>query len=127
MGRVVPVLAERVVMRGGRLLIVAGEDRLVPLDRLLWTFKAESFLPHACAGGDADADQPILLAAAPAAANGARNILLVDGVWREEALAFDRAFHLFDEERIRAARLPGKALATQHGIDRRSWKIRRAS
>src|SRR3546814_10695153 len=73
MERVVPVLAERVVSRGGRLLIVAGEDRLVPLDRLLWTFKAESFLPHACAGGDADADQPILLAAAPDAANGARN------------------------------------------------------
>src|SRR3546814_3772172 len=36
MERVVPVLAERVVSRGGRLLIVAGEDRLVPLDRLLW-------------------------------------------------------------------------------------------
>src|SRR3546814_6907800 len=85
MGRVVPVLAERVVSRGGRLLIVAGEDRLVPLDRLLWTFKAESFLPHACAGGDADADQPILLAAAPDAANGARNILLVDGVGRRRA------------------------------------------
>src|SRR3546814_9224575 len=84
MERVVPVLAERVVSRGGRLLIVAGEDRLVPLDRLLWTFKAESFLPHACAGGDADADQPILLAAAPDAANGARNILLVDGVRSEE-------------------------------------------
>src|SRR3546814_14512199 len=97
MERVVPVLAERVVSRGGRLLIVAGEDRLVPLDRLLWTFKAESFLPHACAGGDADADQPILLAAAPDAATGARNILLVDGVWRGEALAFDRAFHLRSE------------------------------
>src|SRR3546814_938458 len=91
-------------------------------DLLLWTFKAESFLPHACAGGDADADQPILLAAAPDAANGARNILLVDGVWREEALVFDRAFHLFDEERIREARLTWKALATQHGIDRRYWK-----
>src|SRR3546814_15700378 len=76
----------------------------------------------ACAGGDADADQPILLAAAPDAANGARNILLVDGVWREEALAFDRAFHLFDEERIREARLTWKALATQPGIDSRYWK-----
>src|SRR3546814_15629607 len=76
----------------------------------------------ACAGGDADADQPILLAAAPDAANGARNILLVDGVWREEALAFDRAFHLLDEERISEARLTWKAVATQHGIDRRSWR-----
>src|SRR3546814_20753937 len=62
------------------------------------------------------------MAAAPEAANGARNILLVDGVWREEALAFDRAFHLFDEERSREARLTWKALATQHGIDRRYWK-----
>src|SRR3546814_16488073 len=94
MERVLPAPADTLGRRVGRLLIVAGEDRRVPLDRLLWTFKAESVLPHACAGGGADADQPILLAAAPDAANGARNSLLVDGVWREEALAFDRAFQI---------------------------------
>ncbi|RIA45859.1 DNA polymerase III chi subunit [Hephaestia caeni] len=120
--RVLPRLAERVVADGGRLLIVVEDARLPALDRLLWTYKAESFLPHACAGGDRDAAQPILLAAAPDAANGARNILLADGVWREEALGFDRAFHLFDEERIREARLTWKSLATRDGIDRRYWK-----
>ncbi len=120
--RVLPRLAERVVADGGRLLIVADEARLSALDRLLWTYKAESFLPHACAGGDDAAAQPILLTAAPDAANGARHILLADGVWREEALAFDRVFHLFDEERIREARLTWKSLGDREGIDRRYWK-----
>ncbi|HVI98647.1 MAG TPA: DNA polymerase III subunit chi [Sphingomonas sp.] len=120
--RVLPILAERVIGGGGRLLIVSAEDRLAPLDRLLWTYKAESFLPHACAGGDADADQPILLATAVESANGARNVLFADGVWRDEALGFDRAFHLFDEDRIREARLTWKSLADREGADRRYWK-----
>ncbi|MCM8731381.1 DNA polymerase III subunit chi [Hephaestia sp. GCM10023244] len=120
--RVLPRLAERIVADGGRLLIVAEDARLPALDRLLWTYKAESFLPHACAGGDGDTVQPVLLAAVPGAANGARNILLADGVWREEALGFDRAFHLFDEERIREARLTWKSLGDRDGIDRRYWK-----
>ena len=120
--RVLPVIAERVLVQGDRLLIVADEARLPALDRLLWTFKPESFLPHACAGGDADAAQPILLAAAPEAANGARNVALVDGVWRDEALGFDRALHFFDEERIREARLAWKALAARDGVERRYWK-----
>ena len=120
--RVLPIIAERVLAGGNRLLIVTDEARLDALDRLLWTYKPESFLPHARAGGDTDAAQPILLSAAPEPTNGARNVALADGVWRDEALAFDRAFHFFDEERIREARLAWKALADREGIERRYWK-----
>jgi DNA polymerase-3 subunit chi len=120
--RVLPVIAERVLAQGDRLLIVADESRLDALDRLLWTYKPESFLPHACAGGDADAAQPVLLAATADAANGARNVAIVDCVWRDEALGFDRAFHFFDEEGIREARLAWKALADHEGVERRYWK-----
>jgi DNA polymerase III subunit chi len=121
--RALPQIATRVVEGGGRLLIVdEDEARLAALDRLLWTFAPESFLPHARAGAGNDARQPVLLAAAVDAANGARNVALVDGVWRDEALGFDRAFHFFDEDRILDARRAWKGLAGREGVARRYWK-----
>lgn len=121
--RALPQIAAKVIAAGGRLIIVAGEEgQRVRLDQLLWSYAPESFLPHGQAGGEDDARQPVLIAASPEAANGARNIALVDGVWREEALAFDRAFHFFDEERIADARAAWRGLADRDGIDRNYWK-----
>jgi DNA polymerase-3 subunit chi len=121
--RVLPAIAQKVLDEGGRLLIVAGEaDARTRLDALLWSYSAESFLPHAQAGAGDDSHQPVLIAEAPEAGNGARNIALADGVWREEALGFDRAFHFFDEDRIVEARAAWKGLADREGIERRYWK-----
>lgn len=121
--RVLPRLAERVVAGGGRLLIVSGEaGQRAAIDKLLWTYSAESFLPHALAGGGADAVQPVLIAATPEAGNGARNILIADAAWRDAALAFDRAFHLFDDSVIAEARAAWKGLAGRDGVERRYWK-----
>ena len=125
--RVLPVIAERVVAEGGRLLIVAGEEsKRAELDRLLWNYAAESFLPHGCAGTDGEADQPVLIAgdlpADGAAANGARAAALADGRWRDGALRFDRAFHFFDADAVPAARLAWKALAGRDGVERRYWR-----
>ena len=121
--RVLPRIAERVVEAGGRLLIVAeGAEQRGTLDKVLWTYAADSFLPHAQAMGEGDAAQPILIAERPDPRNAARNIALADGVWREEALGFDRAFHFFDEDRIAQARAAWKALADRAGIERRYWK-----
>jgi DNA polymerase-3 subunit chi len=121
--RALPQIAEKVLASGGRLLIVADEALMrAKLDQLLWTYAAESFLPHAQAGGENDALQPILISADTVAANGARNIALVDGLWRDEALSFDRVFHFFDEEKIVAARAAWKGLADREGVERRYWK-----
>ena len=122
--RVLPRIAERVVGGGGRLLVVAEtSDQRVALDRLLWTYASESFLPHAqVAGDDSDALQPILISAEPNAANAARNVALADGVWRDDALSFDRAFHFFDDERIVEARAAWRALGDRDCVDRRYWK-----
>ncbi len=122
--RALPRIAERVVETGGRLLIVAGEaNERARLDQLLWTYSAESFLPHGQAGGPDDDRQPILIAGEPGTpANGARNIALADGVWREEALGFDRVFHFFDEDRIAEARQAWKGLAGREGVERNYWK-----
>ena len=121
--RVLPQIAEKVLAGGGRLLIVAeDEGARAQLDQLLWSHAPESFLPHGQAGGASDDLQPVLIAAAPEAANGARNIALADGMWRDEALGFDRAFHFFDEDRIAEARAAWKALADRPEVERRYWK-----
>jgi DNA polymerase-3 subunit chi len=64
----------------------------------------------------------MLISADTVAANGARNIALVDGLWRDEALSFDRVFHFFDEEKIVEARAAWKGLADREGVERRYWK-----
>lgn len=121
--RVLPQIAEKVLAAGARLLIVADDAaQRTALDKLLWAYAPESFLPHAQAGGAADAAQPVLIAAGVAPANGARTCAIVDGRWRDEALAFDRVFHLFDDEAIREARLAWRALSDRDGVERRYWK-----
>lgn len=121
--RVLPAIAQKVLDDGGRLLVVAEEEaERARLDGLLWTHSAESFLPHAQAGTGDDSRQPVLIAEALEAGNGARNVALADGVWRDAALAFDRAFHFFDEDRIAEARAAWKSLADREGVERRYWK-----
>lgn len=120
--RALPSIARRVVEGGGRLLIVSGDERQrATIDALLWQ-PAESFLPHGQAGAGEDALQPILIAEAVVTGNAARNVALADGVWRDEALGFDRAFHFFGEKRIAEARAAWKALAARDGVERRYWK-----
>jgi DNA polymerase III subunit chi len=121
--RALPQIAEKVLATGGRLIIVTDEAaQRTKLDQLLWTYAPESFLPHGQVGGEDDARQPVLIAGTPEAANGARHIALVDGVWRDEALGFDRAFHFFDETRIGEARAAWKGLSDREGVERNYWK-----
>ena len=121
--RVLPQIAEKVLAGGNRLLVVDADDRRrAALDRLLWTFAPDSFLPHGQIGSGADEHQPSLLAGEVNAANGAKHIALTDGVWRDDALDFERAFHFFDEDAIRAARAAWKGLADRDEVSRRYWK-----
>lgn len=118
-----PRLAERVLAEGERLLIVSDDaGQRAAIDRLLWDYAPESFLAHAQAGVGDDAAQPVLIAADTPAANAARHILIADARWRDAALDFDRAFHLFDEDSIVTARAAWKGLADRQGVERRYWK-----
>jgi DNA polymerase-3 subunit chi len=121
--RALPQIAEKVIAGGGRLLIVSDDDaQRAAIDRLLWSYSSDSFLPHGVGGGEDDAAQPVLIAADAAPANAAANIAMIDGQWRDEALNFDRAFHFFDAEHIAEARTAWKALADRDGIEQRYWK-----
>ena len=120
--QVIASLAEKVLDRDGRLLIVAADEaQLARLDRMLWDTDPTGFLPHGVSGGSNDARQLVLLSTTPDAPNVARNILIADGEWRDAALAYDRAFYLFDGATLEGARLAWKLLAGREGIERRYW------
>ena len=120
--QVIASIAEKILAQDGRLLVVAADDgALVRLDRQLWDSGPGSFLPHGIAGGADDVRQPILLSSSPDVPNLARNLLIADGEWREAALAYDRAFYLFDGDTLDGARLAWKLLAGRDGVERRYW------
>jgi DNA polymerase-3 subunit chi len=120
--QVIASIAEKLLAQDSRLLIVAQDEKLLArLDRMLWDQGRTSFLPHALAGGTDDARQPILLSTSPDAPNLARNMLIADGQWRDSALAYDRAFYLFDAATLDEARLAWKLLAGREGVERRYW------
>lgn len=120
--KVLPAICQKVVAGGGRLLIVADEPMLADLDRLLWTYAADSFLPHGRADAAGAEAQPILLSAELSASNGATNVALADGRWREEALGFERAFYFFDAGHLDEARTAWRSLKDAEGVEPRYWK-----
>lgn len=120
--RVLPSICERLVSAGGRLLVVTALEQVAALDRELWTHAPDSFLPHAAAGSDRDAAQPVLIASEITPTNNARNIALADGCWRDQALTFDRAFYFFDGATIDDARASWRALKDRDDAERHYWK-----
>jgi DNA polymerase-3 subunit chi len=120
--RVLPRIAARLHDAGERLLLVSEDaDQRRHLDQMLWTYAADSFLPHAEAGAGDDALQAVLIAP-DVQESAATNVAIVDGRWRDAALNFDRAFHFFGEDHITAARAAWKALAAHEAVERRYWR-----
>lgn len=118
-----PGIARRVLDDGGRLLVVSGDtEQLGRISRGLWDAGPETYLAHDHEGGAMSQAQPILLGATCSAVNGARMIVLADGLWRDEALGFERAFYFFDDETIEGARASWKALSRAEGVTPRFWK-----
>lgn len=107
-------LADKLLDDGDRLLVVADDEaQLARLDRLLWEGSRTSFRPHGLAGGADDARQPILLSTGIDAPNGARNLLIADGHWREAAQHFERTFYLFDDSNVDEARAAWRVLGAE--------------
>lgn len=113
-------------LQAGWRVAVRGrtEAGLVRLDELLWQVPPDSFLPHAMAGGDHDAHQPVLLTTGKAG-NAATCLVSVEGAGIDaaEVRAMTRVMVLFDghdEAALQTAREQWKAL-TAAGCAAKYW------
>ena len=106
---VLPPLLEKSLERGWRVVVQStSEERADALDTHLWTYRDDSFLPHATwRAGDAS-DQPIVLMAEPGNPNDAKIRFLVDSAaLPEDSSAYERLVLVFngdDGDALTAAR-----------------------
>jgi len=111
---VLPGLLERSLERGWRAVVQAGsQERLAALDTALWTYRDDSFLPHATAAEGRPERQPVFLTTEDDNPNAARIRFFVDGAEAGELSGYDRAVFLFDgrdEAAVAQARMQWSAV-----------------
>lgn len=121
-----PTLLEKSLERGWRVAVQGPHaDRLAFLDRHLWSYGEQSFLPHGQAGGDYDARQPVLLTQSAEFPNEPQILMLIDGATApsEQLDRFDRVCVLFDGN-DEVATSEARSYWTQlkdAGADRKYW------
>ena len=119
---VVPLLAVNTLKAGERMLVVSGDmAQRTAVSQALWSHAPEGFLAHGEAGGAHDARQPVLLADAVSAPNGAKFVALADGTWRDGLDAFERVFLLFGPAEIDGARGCWRMLGERDCVERKFW------
>ncbi|MEM9706770.1 MAG: DNA polymerase III subunit chi [Pseudomonadota bacterium] len=128
---VLPGLLEKSLARGWRSIVrAAHEETLTHLDALLWSYKDDSFLPHAVGDDETDTDfvkrQPIWLSTGFGRPNDAEVLFVVGGgaLVTEEIGAYQRCVVIFDGvdgEALTTARALWKEIAAS-GHDRTYWR-----
>jgi DNA polymerase-3 subunit chi len=92
-----PPLLEKCLQRGWRALVRCGsEQRVDALDALLWTWRDDSFLPHAREGDGPAERQPVLLTLGQGNLNKAQALFLIDGAELGDLSGYERACLMFD-------------------------------
>lgn len=95
LSRALPPLLEKSLQRGWRALVRGGSpERLDELDVVLWTYRDDSFLPHAREGDPKR--QPVWLTSEGGNPNGAQVLFLLDGAEPGDLSSFERACLMFD-------------------------------
>lgn len=119
-----PVLAEKAYASGKKIFILAPSDaEAQTLDRELWTYKTDSFLPHDVAGGEYDAKQPILIGCDMAHAAEAAIVFAVGSPPENVGEKCERLLFMFsgdDLEALKAARLYWKS-CDKNGAEKHFW------
>lgn len=116
----------RVVLRA------SSRERVEALDRHLWVFEPDSWLPHGTRADGNPAMQPIWLTDQVENPNGAELLVLVDRAADEDMAGFARVLDLFDggdpeavaaaRERWRARRAAGHKLVYWRQTERGGWE-----
>ena len=108
-----PRLLEKMLATGKRSLLRLGQkERLEYIDRALWTYRPDSWLPHGTDDEPYAEFQPILLSTKSAARdtpnpNAAAYLMLIDGADATDADEFERVLEIFDgnnQTAVQAAR-----------------------
>ena len=124
--RVLPVLLERSLARGWRVVVQTSvEERLDALDAHLWTYTEEGFLPHGTFREATAVEQPVLLTVHDHNPNGATVRFLIDRAPAPaDADGYERVVLLFDgqdDEAVAGAREQWKAAAAR-GFEVTYWQ-----
>lgn len=120
---VIPGLLERTLERGWKAVVQCGGEAMRDhLDNHLWTYRDDSFLPHA-ASGDPQGN-PIWLTTASDNPVGATVRFLIDGAEPPPMDGYERVIFMFDgfdENAVAAARSHWKAMK-DGGHDLTYWQ-----
>lgn len=112
-----PRLLMKAYNQGKKILVrVPDEKRVEELNRHLWTFHPDSFLPHGSQKNGRAAHQPIWLTSNDENANEATVLVLTDGAEHEDPALFDLACEMlngYDPEAVKAARTRWKIYKDQ--------------
>ncbi len=91
------MLMERVEGAGLKAVVKAVDmDKCESIDKFLWDYAPNSFLPHDKLGCDHPVDQMIYITTQEENPNHATCIVLVDAVECESYQAYDRLLYMFD-------------------------------
>ncbi|MEM7544621.1 MAG: DNA polymerase III subunit chi [Pseudomonadota bacterium] len=121
-----PAILEKCLERGWRVTLRCGsEERAEALNRSLWTYREDSFLPHGMARDGDPARQPVYLTAGEDVPNEADILFLVDGASAPppEMARFTRTIVMFDghdETAVGDARVAWKGV-TEAGLKAVYW------
>ncbi len=123
---VLPPLLEKSLERGWRVVVQStSEERADALDAHLWTYRDDSFLPHATWRVADVADQPIVLAIEESNPNGANVRFLVDNApLPSDSHSYERMVLVFngdDPDALSAARSAWTDCKTR-GFDVTYWQ-----
>ena len=123
--RALPQLLEKVIQSGNRALVLAAsQDRVEALANLLWTYAPNSWIPHGTAKDGFAENQPIWLTDVEENPNGARVLVLTEGMTSARLQDYDRCLDLFDganEDALTQARARWSA-ARNAGYELHYWQ-----
>lgn len=92
-----PRLLEKAHAQGLKAVVRVGlPERLEQVDRALWTYGKDTFLPHGTRADGFPERQPIFLTTAWENPNGATLLVLVDGAEAPDLDGYERCLELFD-------------------------------
>lgn len=92
-----PKLAELVLKSGNKGLIkVADKNTAKQIDKALWTYSPESFLPHDIEGSKYAGEQALFITSKDENPAEAKMAILINGQKLEDLTPFDRVLYMFE-------------------------------